>query len=180
MEKQKNSLFQHSMIYGLYLGLALIVYSLLLYLASLNLNTAMNSLIYLIIAVGLFVSVKHYRDGANEGLLTFGEGMKLGIMISVFAGFLSGVFSYVLHLIDPTMIDQLIQFQQQAMLEKGVPEDQVAQMEDMMRKMSNPLIMVISSLFSMALIGSIISLVVSAILKKKPANPFDAAVKEVE
>ncbi len=180
MEKQKSSLFHHSMMYGLYLGLALVVYSLLLYLASLNLNTALNSMIYLIIAVGLFVSLKHYRDNINGGVMTFGEGMKLGILISLFAGFLSGVFSYVLHLLDPTLIDQIIQFQQEAMLEKGVPEDQVAQMEEMMRKMSNPLIMVISSLFSMALIGSILSLVVSAILKKKPGNHFEAAVKEVE
>lgn len=180
MEKQKPSLFHHAMMYGLYLGLALIVYSLILYLASLNMNSTLNSLIYLIIAGGLFVSLKQYRDGVNGGVMTFGEGMKLGILISLFAGFLSGVFSYVLHLVDPTLIDQIIQFQQEAMLEKGMPEDQVAQMEEVMRKMSNPLIMVVSSLFSMALVGSILSLVVSAILKKKPANPFDAAVKEVE
>ena len=59
-------------------------------------------------------------------------------------------------------------------------EDQVVQMEEMMRKMTNPLIMVFSSIFSMALIGTILSLVVSAVLKKKPANPFEEAVKGVE
>ncbi len=180
MEKQTPTLLHQSMIYGLYLGLALVVYSLILYLASLSFNTSLNSLVYLFIAVGLFLSLKHYRDQINGGVLAFGSGMKLGILISIFAGFLSGVFSYVLFLMDPSLIDQVIQTQQEALLKQGMTEDQVVQMEEMMRKMTNPLIMVFSSIFSMALIGTILSLVVSAVLKKKPANPFEEAVKGVE
>ncbi len=180
MEKQNGSLLHQSMIYGLYLGLSLIIYSLILYVASLSFNSTLNFMVYLIIAAGLFISIKQFRDKFNGGILTFGEGMKLGVLISIFAGFLSGVFSYVLHLMDPSLIDQIIQTQQEALLKQGIPEDQVVQMEEMMRKMTNPLVMVVSTLFSMALIGSIISLVVAAVLKKKPANPFDAAFKEVE
>ena len=116
MEKQTPTLLHQSMIYGLYLGLALVVYSLILYLASLSFNTSLNSLVYLFIAVGLFLSLKHYRDQINGGVLAFGSGMKLGILISIFAGFLSGVFSYVLFLMDPSLIDQVIQTQQEALL----------------------------------------------------------------
>lgn len=177
MEKQKPSLFHHAMMYGLYLGLALVVYSLLLYLGSLSFNVTLKSLIYLFIVVGLFVSLKHYRDNINGNVLTFGEGMKLGILISLFSGFLMGGFSYVMHLIDPTLLDQSIQLQQEAMLQQGVPEDKVAEMEIMLRK---PILLVVGVLFDVLIMGSILSLVVSAILKKKPANPFDAAVKEVE
>ncbi len=180
MNQKKHSLAHFAMTYGLYMGLALVVYSLILYVASLSFNTSLNSLVYLIIAVGIYLSLKNYRDKQNGGILTFGTGFKLGILVAVFAGFISGVFSYVLNLLDPSLMEQMLEVQQQALLEKGIPEDQVAQMEDMMRTMTNPLILVISSIFSMALIGVIFSAIIAAIVKKKPTDPFASAVSEVE
>ncbi len=180
MESKKPSLSYSAMTYGLYLGLALVVYSLILYMASQNFNQGLNSLSYLIIAGGLFFSLKHYRNKVNSGVLSYGSGLKLGVLVALFAGFISGVFSYILFSIDSTLIDQMIQVQQQAMLESGMKEDQVAQMEEMMRNMSNPMILVLSSIFSMAFIGLIFSLVIAAIVKKNPTDPFSEAVKEVE
>lgn len=180
MENKKHSLTYSSMTYGLYLGLALVVYYLVLYVANQFFNPGLGYVVYLIIAGGLFFSMKHFRDKLNAGVLTYGNGVKLGVLVAVFSGFISGVFTYVLFIIDPTLIDQMIQVQQQALIESGVPDSQIELVEEMMRKRSNLAVIVISSLFSMALVGLLISLIVAAIVKKNPDNGFAEAVKEVE
>lgn len=176
MNTKPKSLSHHAMMYGLYLGLALVVFTLITYVGNLMTNKSLGYISYLIIIVGLFMSLKHYRDKVQQGILAFATGLKLGVLVSVFAGLISGVFTSILYMMDPSLIDQIIQVSQQAMLEQGISEDQVVAMEETMRSVTNPIFLSISSVLGFALIGTLISLIAAAILKKNPTNPFDAVV----
>lgn len=180
MTTEKKSLFQHALMYGVYMAIALIAFSLVTYLTKTMYITGVGFITYGIILAGLFLIMRHYRDKENEGILTFGTGVKLGVWVSVLAGFISGVFSYVLLTIDPTLIDQMIQIQQEEMLKNGMPEAQVEQMEAIMRKMANPVVSVLSSILGLAILGTLFALVVALIVKKNPGNPFQDAVKEIQ
>jgi hypothetical protein len=62
--------------------------------------------------VGIFIStlfiwfgIKYYRDRHNNGMLTFGEAMKLGLLILIFPSVAFGIFNIVYVLLNPEFMD---------------------------------------------------------------------------
>ncbi|TAJ12508.1 DUF4199 domain-containing protein [Marinilabiliaceae bacterium JC017] len=181
MEKQTSSKTKMAMSYGLYLGLALVVYSLILYVSGQTFNKSLGYVSYIIMLLGIGWGMKHYRDNVNNGLLTYGQGMGLGVLISVFAGVISGFFSFILmKYIDPSLMEQALAMAQEEALKGGATEAQLDQMEGVMGMFSNPWVIMISAIIGSAFIGAIISLILAAIFKRTPENSFEEAVKDVE
>ena len=63
--------------WGLITGIALIVYSTILYTFSQTTNSALSLIIYGILIIGLVMGMREYRL-ANDGYMSYGEGMGLG------------------------------------------------------------------------------------------------------
>ena len=155
--------------YGLYLGIALIVFSLITFYGGFLGNNAFSYLSYVIYIVLIFLGIKHYKEKENNGFLQYGQGLGLGVLISLVGGVVSAIFTYVFFtFIDPAKHNQLIMVVQEQQMKSGVSEAQLEQMEGIMSKMMSPLSMSLIGIIGAVFVGLVISLIVSAILKKDP------------
>jgi hypothetical protein len=181
MEKKSASLSKSAMNYGLYLGIVLIVYSLVLYMLNETLNKTLGYVSFVFVVTGIAYGLINFRDKVNGGILQYGTGVGLGVLISLFAGILSSAFSFILmQFIDPSLSDQVITMMQEEALKQGAPEGALEQAEGIYNFMAKPIVMAFLGIFSSVFWGTIISLILAAIFKKNPENSFEEAVKEVE
>ncbi|MCU4154520.1 DUF4199 domain-containing protein [Carboxylicivirga sp. A043] len=169
MENQTPSIGKSALTYGLYLGLALIVYSLIIYLIGLTGNQGASWLSYVIIIGMLAYAMMNYRDKVNGGFLKYGQGVGLGTLTAIYGGVLSSVFTFILmKYIDPALIDQIVNKALEDAMAKGTPEEQLEMVEKMVRMFTSPMAILLMGILGSGIMGAIISLILAAIFKKEP------------
>lgn len=165
----ENTLLRSTMTMGLITGLALIIYTLLLYATNnlLKQNFALGVVNYIILIAGIVIGTRSYRDQALGGYITYGKALGYGVVLCVFTGIVVGIFTYLLYeVIDPTLMEQNMKVIQEEMLNRGMSAEQVETMTEMQARFRTPFMMLIGSIFTYSLLGLIFSLVTSAFLKK--------------
>jgi len=168
MEKKNTSLFVNALIWGVIIGLVSVVYSVILYMLDLALNTALGYAGLIIVIAGLAIAMKNYRDHVLDGILPFGKAFGFGVLIILISAFISGIYVFLLYsIIDPDLIRKAIDASAERMLEQGLSEDQVEQALEVTRRIMKPAIMFISGLFVNLLVGVVLSLIMAAIFKKE-------------
>ncbi len=173
MEKLSASKSSTVLTWGLYLGIASIVYLLLVSYSGLMGNTAVGLLWYGIVIALLIFGIKHYKEKENGGYLKYGQGLGLGSLIGLAGGVVYGLFMYVFYaIIDPSVHEQLIALSQEKALEMGATEASLEQAEGIMGVMLSPGMMSVSAVFSCVLWAFIFALIIAAILKKDPEPEF--------
>lgn len=185
MNNKTNPLLISSMTYGLYLGIIMVIYSLLLFFLNVKpigfTLPILLSLVSLAIAFfGIFLSTKKVRNDVLGGEMTFGQGILIGLVVIFVASVISAIYVYIQStIIDPDYMKNILEAQKEWMYEfmssKGVSEEQIEKaIEGIDAKMNemNPVKTAITSIVSSTILGLIISLITSAILKKKNDNPF--------
>ena len=120
----------------------------------------------------VFVAMKHYRDNLNNGAMTFGQGIRLGLGISAVGGVAFAIYNAVfVTLIMPDFNKQY--FSYQTGLEVGTDEFQ-SQFNAMMETSGWMFSAVGGSIlmfFTVFLIGFVESLIAAMIFQKKvPIN----------
>ena len=181
--EQRSTFWRSAMTYGLYLGISLIVYNVILYIIGKNLDSSLAWITYLIIAAGVIYSQIGYRNRDLGGYISYSTSLGFGVAVMICAGLIQSVYSVILFTyINPNLLDQLRTMQEEAMLQQGVPEDQIETLTDMMTKFRSPVFLAISSLFGFALFGFVISLITSIFVKKTDDgnDAFDEVMEEVK
>jgi hypothetical protein len=124
----------------------------------------------------VFVGIRYYRNEVNGGNLSFGEGMKLGLMTSLIPALAFGIFDvlYVLYL-NPEFMDKYYGRMQQQMQQKMSAADYQAwlkQMESEKELFNNPAFQFLIMALTVFIIGVIITVISTLVLKRKnnPAN----------
>ena len=166
----ENTFLRSTMTIGLITGLALIIYTLLLYATNnlLNQNFALGVINYIILIAGIIIGTRSYRDQSLSGYITYGKALGYGVVLCVFTGIVVGIFTYLLYeVIDPSLMEQNMKVIQEEMLNRGISPDQVEAMTEMQARFRTPFMMLIGSIFTYSLLGLIFSLVTSAFLKKE-------------
>ena len=158
--------------YGLILGGVLSVIPLIIYGLGMEKQEMLQKVSgfanVLITAIVIYLCIKEIRDKQNNGLLSFGSGFSSGMMVSLVGGIISSIFSYIYFtVINPGMITYIKMKQEQGMLDNGMSEEQIEKMSGRMEFWSSPVMMAAFSLVGMLIIGLVISLICSAILKKE-------------
>ncbi|MCF8336028.1 MAG: DUF4199 domain-containing protein [Bacteroidales bacterium] len=167
--KRQNTYLKSSMTFGLITGVVLIIYTLLLYATNnlLKQNFLLNVINYVILVAGIVMGTRAYRDQSLGGYISYSKALGFGVVISIFTGVVLGIFTYVLYaVIDPGLMEESIKIFQEQMLNQGMSADQVETITEFQRRVRSPFMMLISSVFSYALMGLIFSLITSAFLKK--------------
>ena len=180
MEK-KVSVWQATLNSGLILGLALVIYTLLLYFLDQTFNKTLGYVSILILIAGLVLGVKSFRDDARGGIMSYGQGVGAGTVIGLYAGIIGAIFTYLLYtVIDPDLLDKLLTFTEEKIVESGrVPEEMIDQTMEMQKKFMAPWIMSIIAVINYVFFGVVVSLIASIFLKKE-GNPFQQEAKEPE
>jgi hypothetical protein len=180
MENADRPIWKNTMNYGAILGLALIIYSLILYFAGLTASKLLAYLSYLLLIAGIYFATKHYRDKILGGFISYGKAMAAGVLTSLFASIILAFFTYVqLRFIDPQIIEKQITLTGEQMVHSGLPEKQVEMTVQLMKKFMTPLAMALWGIIGFAFIGTIISVITSAILNNDEGS-FKTKVTGIE
>ncbi|MGV8137684.1 MAG: DUF4199 domain-containing protein [Mangrovibacterium sp.] len=179
--EEKSTFWKSAMIYGLYLGIAVVLFSVILYVAGQMLNPAITWISYVIIAAGIYLSQLNYRNKELNGSIRYGTALGFGVAVMLFSGILQTVYTIVIFKLDPSLLDQLRIIQEEALMKQGLPEESIETATEMMSKFQSPAVMAFSGLFSVVFIGFIISLITSIFIKKtNEGSAFEEAMEEVQ
>jgi len=177
--ENKPSLFQHTMTWGAITGIILIVFSLVLYLVHQSANQALGYLSYVLLIAGIIIGSIAYRDKVLGGFISYKDAFVTGLLITIFAGILSSFFSFILiRYIDPSVVEQSIAKAEEKMISRGMAEDDIELAMEKTKEFIGSPLMVLVGLLSFAFIGTIISLITAAIVKKEK-GPFDTGAQAV-
>lgn len=179
--EQKSIFWKSAMIYGLYLGILVTLYSVILYVTGQTQNKTLSYLPIVIYAVGIVLAQINHRNHELNGIINYGQAFAFGVAVMLFSGIISALYSLIILKIDPSLIDQIKIAQEDAYLKNGMSEDQIEKMMEMSSKMMTPGIIAIMGLFGSVFIGTIVSLVTSIYVKKQPSmDAFDQAMEDVK
>jgi hypothetical protein len=158
--------------FGLIMGALLAAFPLLLFALGLDKEESIQSVStvvnLLVIGGVLFFGIREERDIRGNGFITFGKGFGMGFKISVIAASISAISSYLyFSVINPGMFAFIKMKQEEAMIERGMSDEQVAKASESMAAWMTPGAMAGFSLVSMVLLGTVLTLIVAAFLKKE-------------
>lgn len=170
--EEKVNVWKSNLTNGLILGLAGIVYSLLMYFLDLSLNKS-QGYVFMLIQIGLlFFLLKSYRDNIMHGQITYGQSVGASVVMTLYYAVIMAVFSYVLYtIIDPGLIAKQLAMAEETMVKRGAPQAAIDAGMAFTAKIMKPGIMAISSIFFTMIYGTVISLLVSIFIKKE-GNPL--------
>ncbi len=116
----------------------------------------------IIILIVLMVLAHREFKKTHEGVMTYGQGLGLGTLLSVIASVLACVLVYIyVSFINTGYAAAVLQAQRSTLEERGLSEAQVEQALSMAGAMLTPTGIVIASLVSGVIMGFIVALLVS-------------------
>jgi hypothetical protein len=178
--EEKSTFWKSAMIYGLYLGIIVTLYSVILYITGQNTNKSLGYISFLLYAVGIVIAQIYYRNNELNGAISYGRAVGFGVAVMLCGGVITALYNIIIFKIDPGLIEQIKTMTEEQYLKSGMSEDQVEKTMTVASKMMTPGILAISGLISSVFIGTIISLVTSIFVKKQNnGDPFDEAMENV-
>jgi len=174
MENKPNLSKNVMLTYGLYLGLASILISVIYYVLGMAYENDWKKSVISIVVTGiiLFLGIKKFKEG-NDSFLTLGQAIKTGLGISLVAAVISIVYTIIFMMfIEPEFVNNLAEVSRQKMYETNpeLTEEQVEMSMGIVKKMSSPVMLSAFILIASLFFGLIISLISGLILKKEPST----------
>lgn len=172
MEENKTTTAKLALKYGLIIGAIGVVFNLMLYSQDLHYQIDLQRLLINLIMGILFVVVasifamKEFKK-SNNGLMSLGEGLKIGVGLSLISGVIGIIFNLILtEVIDPDTTKKALDFAVESMRDAGMTESQIDQRMKGQGEPNYPLQIGVGLIASIVL-GFIGSLVPALILKKQ-------------
>lgn len=169
MEEIQPKTGKYALTYGALFGGASIVFALMLY--SLDMHYQAGMMVFSVSAVitlaAIILALIQFRKD-NNGLMTFGQGLKVGVGVCLIGGILSLLFNQVLmNVIDPDMMAKAINFQKEQLLETTkMTSAQIDAQLEMGKKFQTPAMQIGFGLLYVIVSGFIFSLIPALVLKK--------------
>ncbi|MCU0340968.1 MAG: DUF4199 domain-containing protein [Spirosomaceae bacterium] len=157
--------------FGLITGVASIVYTTILYVTGQAANTALAWFGMIISIVVMYLAMKEFKED-NGGFMSYSQGLGIGTMMSAVSGLMGAFYNYIYNeFIDTTLRQQILDKTREQLEERGMDDAQIDAAMEMSAKFSSPAITFIFVILGAIIIGFIISLIISAIMKKD--KPFE-------
>ncbi len=119
--------------------------------------------------VVLWLGIKAVREESEHKYLTYGKGVGTGVLISLYSGLMSSVYTYIHYkFVNPEFVDYQLALIRTKWEAVGMSDAQMEQAEKMTRMMMGPGVQACLAPVFVVLFGLIFSLVISAFLKRNP------------
>jgi hypothetical protein len=169
MENKKYPSWKFALTYGLYIGIALIILSLIFYLLDLQAEKWTSYITYVVLLLGILLAQMHYRDKHLDGYFTFGQSFSVGFLTGLFASIIAAIFSFFfISYLGEDFIETLLE---KTMTEleanQNLSDEQIEQSMNWARKFMTPGIMTIFGLLSSTFVSLILALIAAAFTKKQ-------------
>lgn len=162
----------HTLIYGVCTGVALIVYSLIMYVANLYMNTTLRYLAFILLIAGMVIGVLQYRKASLNGFMTYGQAFSVNFLIGLFATIVSTIFLFFyIKYINTGLIDEILA-QARAKMEAKAGTMTQEQMDTAMswtEKFMSPVWIVVWGFIGNLFWSTVFALIISIFVRKK--NP---------
>ncbi len=170
MEEKQKSAFMPSLIPGIYVGFALIIFSLITFLLDVEYDSPIKYISYVLLALGLFWATISFRDKYMGGHIEYGKAFSAGFYTGLFAAVLTGIFTFIyIQYIDPGLIDEIMLTTEETMLEQNpeMSDDQIDQALSMTEMFMSPWIMSVMGFISNVVVSAIFSLIIAIFAKRE-------------
>lgn len=119
----------------------------------------------------VYFGIKHYRDKENDGKVSFGKALLIGVLISVFAGIGVAIFDYLYTTqINPDFASEYLE-QSLTRMKETMPAEEFkvksAELTQQMKDYGGSGFMAMLMFVSVLIIGFIMSLISGLILQRK-------------
>lgn len=170
MEPKNVTTGAYALNYGVILGLISVIFSLMLYFMDMHYQGGtMQTIVSLLIMVGaIMVGIIAYKK-ANEGFVSLGEALKIGLGVSLIAAIIGfGYYMLLANVLDPDLTEKSIEFQMQKMRMDNpeLSQEVLDQSKEMQKTFSAPYILAPVIIITNLFFGFIISLIGGLIVKK--------------
>lgn len=166
-EKLSVSTTQVGLKFGVYSGIALALYGILMAELNLQEDTFLGFLGYVLLISAMHFGIADYKK-SNEGYMTFGQGLGIGMLISTLTGLITGLSQSIYFYFKPAVIvemkDQILKEYQR----QNIPQEQIDFAMKMMDYVISPTGIFFAILISYVFFGLLLSLLVSAFTSKNP------------
>jgi hypothetical protein len=173
MEEKKTSLGIHTLIYGVGTGVALVVYTLIMYVANLYLSKTMQYVSFVVLIAGMVIGAIQYRKVALNGFMTYGQAFSVSFLIGLFATIVSIIFFFFyIKYINTGMLGELLEQARANIEAKGgnLSQEQMDQAMAMTEKFISPGWMVLLGFLGNAFWAAVFSLIIAIFLRKNDPN----------
>lgn len=159
---------------GVFFGIIMILELVVGYVLNIDPSTnksfgiAINLLNFLVLpCTVIYLGCSNFKK-LNSGYITISESLKVGVSICTLAALISGVFSAIFNFLIPEYFEEIINKAKVAMMRDNpqMTNEQIEMGISFMKKFSNPVISIPSTIVMYAFIGLILSLIIGLILKK--------------
>jgi hypothetical protein len=172
-EVERNSLLKAIMNYGAILGMAQVIVSFIFFVLGKGAFQIENGIhVFLTMSV-ISLGVKNYRDNKLDGIISYGQAVKMATGIAFFGSIvLSFVYYLYVKFVDPSMIVAMLEQTEKTLVEKKYPADQIASGMYYSRKFA-PFLIFFTTILEYTFIGFVFSLIYSIFLKKNSDTGVD-------
>ncbi|MGQ7944967.1 DUF4199 domain-containing protein [Flavobacterium sp. WC2509] len=179
MEKN-TSPAKSGIIFGVLFGVIMVLEFTIMYVIGMKslvntmFGTVVNIANYLILPIAfIFLGCNNYKKNINNGFVSFGECLKIGVSITFIAALIYAAFSVIFNLIFPEFVDEMVAITRDGMLKSNpnLTSEQIESGLAMMKKFTNPFIVFPVTLAMYSFIGLFYSLIIGMVLKNdKPQS----------
>ncbi|WP_395049899.1 DUF4199 domain-containing protein [Flavobacterium sp.] len=164
--------------FGVLFGVLMVLEFVIMYVIGMKslANTSVGLIIsianYLVLPIlFIYLGCTNYKKNLNNGFISLGECLKIGISIVFVAALIYAIFNAFFNLIFPEFINETLSIIKEAMLAKkpDMTNEQLDKVLSMQRKFMNPFIVFPATLAMYSFFGLIYSLIIGAIVKNE--NP---------
>ena len=170
MEENQKSPFQFAIMPGIYLGIVLIVVSLVFFLLDVAYDSPIMYLSYLVMAAGLFYAMITYRDKSLGGLISYGTAFGVGFWTLLIATILGTIYGYFyVTMIHPGLAEEILINSEEAILDSNpnMSDEQLEQALSFTEMFTTPIMMTVWGLVGNLFFGTIITLLIAIFVKRE-------------
>lgn len=170
MEEQSITTNRNSLVSAIPVGGAVILLSILFYVFDLDVRGIWGYLMYVILFAGIVWGTIQLRDKHRGGLLTYGQSFTSGMLIGLYTGIISAIFTFVFYkFFAPEQIQVILEKVEDQMIEKApqLTDQELDMAMAMTAKFMTPIGMSVGALINLFIAGVIISLIASIFLKRE-------------
>lgn len=166
--------------WGLIGGLGAAILGLITFILNIKYDSWVSYLSYAILIAVILAGSYDFRDRINGGYAKFGEIFKYAILVSLIFATISTIWSVLfITVIHPEFTSELIEQSRIQFEEVGLDEATIEMSLSWTRTMMKPHFFALMSMFSLMFVGTLISLLISLVLRKEK-HPDELIIDELE
>ena len=174
--ENKPSQIKIAMKFGAIYGFSSVAVLLIFYLLGTDIQSKLPQWIrFSLLVLFIVLGIKAYRDESLDGFIGYGKSLGTGVLIAIFGGFITGIFTLIFfQYLAPEMVQKIMDEAQKSMVEGGgYSDEQIEMAMSMTAKFMTPFWLFLFSVIESGFMGLIFSLIISVFMKKEQ-NPFNS------